>query len=388
MDLPQPIDYNFTLNYVNLLNVNFSQDTITIPNKPNTLDKIRCMNDNIKLIFSPIHENILDDGLHCNIYVSGFFGKEMEKSDISYMYPPQIPLIEVVDTSEEELNPYITINNRRLYQIYLLLYSIANTSLNDDKIDEMFIDSKYMNNINGVNIFVLIDIFKRRLHMLGIIVHEIYIPVIIHKMDDIAPVYLFPPSEDRHTWKSFLDERIKRQNLFCKINVTKQSPCPPGMLVNYFAKGSPVVPYFGTKKGFSYTDPEDYQKAIEPIRLTFTSTTSGDYARLLNIFGLSVEKKNSSNGRIERTVVETLSRNEKNSVLKKLKLFDSLIETITTCYHRPINNTDTYLAKIIPRDNENVIIPLHNLNKETLSRGKRKTKHKKIRKYRRKSKRL
>lgn len=373
----QPIDYNFAMDYVNLLDVNFSQDTISISNKPNTLDKIRCMNNNINLVFSPIHETILEDNFHCDIYVLGFFGKEMLKDDIKYMYPPQIPLIEVIDVNTEHLsNPYVTINNRRLYQIYLLLYSIANIILNENgKIDELFIDAKYINDINGVNIFTLVDIFKRRLSMLGIIVREIYIPVIINKISAIAPDYLFPPSIASHTWGSFLEERIRRQNLFCKTNTTKENPCPRDMILDNFVNGSPIIPYFGTKKGYYYTEPPEYRKPIDPIKLSFVSSDSSDYLRLLNIFELTNDKQNSTIGKVERTVVKTLINPQKGIVLKKLKVFTDIINMITTCYHRPINNTDTYLAKITPINVEQNI-PLHELQKKHLSGGKRGTKRK------------
>jgi hypothetical protein len=391
LELPtQPIDYNFTLNYIDLLDVNFSQDTISIHNKPNTLDKIRCMNNNIKLIFSPTHENILDANLYCDIYVSGFFGKEMVKDEeITYKYPPQIPLIEVVDINDEELlKPYVTINNRRLYQIYLLLYSIANIIFDEyGKINELFIDAKYIDYINGVNIFLLVDLFKQRLNRLGIIVGKIYIPVIINKKTSIAPEYLFS-SEGPNTWETFLNERIKRQNLFCNINATKTQPCPEEMVVEYFKNGSPIIPYFGTKKGFVYTFPS-YGQSIEPIKMTFVSTTSSDYSLLLNIFGLSLEKKDSIIGRLDRSITNNPTfKKEKPNILKKLGSFGKLIDMITTCYHRPIDNTNTYLATIIPRDVDQDTVPLHKLSTKLTSKGKlkRKSKHRSKRKSKHRSK--
>jgi hypothetical protein len=92
--LEQPINYDTTLKYINIEDVNFSQDSVTIfesNQKFSTLDKIRCFGTPIRIIF------VKSSSSSYEIYVVGFFGEEQnyDKTNPNYKIPEYFPLIEV-----------------------------------------------------------------------------------------------------------------------------------------------------------------------------------------------------------------------------------------------------------------------------------------------------
>jgi len=205
---PKPMDYDYMMHYVDLKDIVFSQTTVN-KKSHETLNNIRCENDvKIKFVFKHLRDNTFD------IFIIGYFGKESELVEgKTYQYPPQIPVMEVVDYTEEDpKQKYISVNNRRLHSIHTLLHALS--------YEYHEISTKHRANysFNAQTIMYNIEIFQYNLlKMYGIGVNQIFCPVILHKYYEFCPPYI---NDDKSIpWYEFLTNRFKRQNGCC--NPTK-----------------------------------------------------------------------------------------------------------------------------------------------------------------------
>ena len=230
LPISSAISSDFLLNYVKIEDVNFSQDSVTLSKytKYKTLNKARCNIPLIKLVY---HNK--------NIYIIGFFGIEKDdsekpKSDTE-SFPPQFPLIEVVDYGT--MDPYVTINNRRLVHIYRFLYSIATME------EETKTSQQISKDLELYNIHDILEYLKSRFLEHNIIVDNIYIPVIIHKHIES---YRFNLDE---TYEKFIENRLKRQQSFCKMQIVQNKTTKEFDLCKNFDEefkyGVPVIPKIG-----------------------------------------------------------------------------------------------------------------------------------------------
>ena len=209
------LDYDTSFQYVNILDIYFSQDTVTKDiNEFRTTMNVRCAkNDPIRFV---LHEN--------NIYVVGFWGKEKKpkpENEVGLTYP----LIEVVNYYKER--PYIVITNRRLFTVYAKLYSIASNDCNlQDPTLSLNITRKYIVDV--------VSKIKEYFSYVGINVHNIFIPVIMYRST---------ASRSRgETYGDFIRERLETQTSFCrtKVDYDTRIRCSE---INQFIYGSPIIPF-------------------------------------------------------------------------------------------------------------------------------------------------
>ncbi len=228
--LEKPMRYNFKCSYVNLKDIYFSQDTVTLKLDYTYINNLIC-----EYINSPIRIVTIEN----NVFFTGYWGLEGVKdfSDEKYIRSEYIPMIEVIDNSVV----YTTINNRRLVTIYLLLYSL----MKDKRVK-----FRYLSNFLTYDI---IDDFKEMFKVL-----DIYIPVVIYNANSCAPYYLMDYQDKIFPPKTFIDENMtncyknicregddtncKWQN-FLKYRFTNQKSW--GLIddESEFKYGSPFIPY-------------------------------------------------------------------------------------------------------------------------------------------------
>jgi len=171
------MDYNIRIDYVKLEDINFSQDTIDGDYAGfyrHSHNIVKC--DNIK---KPVNLLFVKTGDSFDINVNGFFGIEKENDPSKeYEFSPFYPVIEVVDYGDD--HPYITINNRRLHLIYMLLKSISAEG------------SVKFGSLGGIPTRDLIDDIKIKLSAQGLSINNIFVPVVIYNSTDFSPNYLKP----------------------------------------------------------------------------------------------------------------------------------------------------------------------------------------------------
>jgi hypothetical protein len=281
------VDVRFKLDYVKLTDVNFSQDRVTIDidfNKTfkttfRTLNDARCNIPRIKLVYK--------DG---DIYIIGFFGKENPNKKDPERYPPQFPLIEVVDYGKE--HPYVTINNRRLVHIHRFLYSIATME------PETRTTKKIRSDLELCNIHDLEDMYKAWFQRNGIIVDNIYIPVIICGSAEIK-------YNDGMTYADFITDRLLTIKSFCKKRIKRIGNQKWGYCTDFepqFSHGAPIIPKNGTSDANSMYDIEQIpqlnkqRKMPKPIKpFDNNSKKPLTYNEMLRIlFGIESKKKRCS----------------------------------------------------------------------------------------------
>jgi hypothetical protein len=211
------------------------------------------------------------------------------------------------------------------------------------------IDEKYNFFLTGRTINDLDTFFKDMLkEKYGIIIENIYIPVLINKSNEIAPKYLFEVDFEKDnpdtplTWDNFIKERIFRQSAFCNKKI-KPSGTKCQDFDAAFTFGAPVVPKVGNPAvSFKYGEINAFNgRQPSPVR-PFVSTTLGDYENMLNLFNIS--GKNISSTSVCLTNIPS-SKDDVSQIelLKKLK-------TICTCYHRPISKESyEYISRITPQ---------------------------------------
>jgi hypothetical protein len=355
----QPMDYTFRMDYVNILNVYFSQDNVTPSPQDKTnassQDRLRCsiLSQKIKFIFKDK-----------SIYVIGFFGREQEKADsVKYQWPPQQPIMEVVDVSMEETSPlpYITINNRRLYKIYLFLVAIAMKYEGDHMIR--------MSSLAGFSIDNIVESIKRGFfeNYSNIVIENIYIPVVILNKDERIPRYL-SEEPDIQTWSNFLLDRISKQQLFCKKKFASskrvkgsssvtlpQEKCSPTDIVEPFHLGSPIIPYVAKTSGAgSHFTPYEFRNRIPQEPLFFDSTGPGDYnAMLTQLFNIISIQKFSERFCIASPPPATTADKKD---FQKNKELQKMLDANCICNHMPFPdaNANTYLCNFNYKRNAGV----------------------------------
>jgi hypothetical protein len=175
--LIKDMDYNIRIDYVKLEDINFSQDTIDGDYAGfyrHSHNIVKC--DNIN---KPVNLLFVKNGDLFDININGFFGIERENDPSKkYEFSPFYPVIEVVDYGDD--HPYITINNRRLHLIYMLLKSISAEG------------SVKFGSLGGIPTRDLIDDIKIKLSARGLPINNIFVPVVIYNSTGIAPNYLNP----------------------------------------------------------------------------------------------------------------------------------------------------------------------------------------------------
>ena len=333
----QPITYNTTLKYINIEDVNFSQDSVTIfesNQKFSTLDKIRCFGTPIRIIF------VKSSSSSYEIYVVGFFGEEQnyDKTNPNYKIPEYFPLIEVVDFETNERDPdpedkpYVTINNRRLLLIYMLLYSIA-------KMNRKYIDEKYVS-LSRQNTHELIknikDLFRKKQ---GIIVDNIYIPVIIH--NDTSN--LVTNKNEELSFGQLIRNRLSKQPSFCNSDKPLVSgSC--GVLNSRYRYGADIIPQIGLPIMDDFyvknKSPQIKRSNSVPsiVKLTsFKSNKKSDYFEMLKLL-LPAPEQNMRNKSVVCFTGDT-------NLTPKL-------DNICRCFHKPLKpNGDIYCNGEISRIN-------------------------------------
>jgi hypothetical protein len=328
----QPIKYDTTLNYINIEDVNFSQDSVTIPESKqifSTLDKIRCFGTPIRIIFVKSSSSSSYD-----IYIVGFFGEEQnyDKINPNFILPEYFPLIEVVDfeTNERdtEPQPYVTINNRRLLLIYMLLYSIA--KMNRKYIDEMY------SSLSRQNTHELIrnikDLFRKKQ---GIIVDNIFIPVIIRNETS----NFVTNKNEELSFGNLIRKRLSKQPSFCMTPLVG-GLC--GTLNSRYQYGADIIPQIGypVQDNFYLNNKSPQIKRTNSIPSivklrSFKSNKKSDYSEMLKLFLLAPEQ----NMRNKSVVCFTGDAN----LTHKLNI-------ICKCFHKTFKtNGDTYCNGEISR---------------------------------------
>ena len=250
--------------------------------------------------------------------------------------PEYFPLIEVVDfetnerDAEPEDKPYVTINNRRLLLIYMLLYSIA--KMNRKYIDEMYLSLSRQNTHELIR--NIKDLFRKKQR---IIVDNIFIPVIIRNETST----LVTNKNEELSFGQLIRNRLSKQASFCNSNKPLvNGSC--GTLNSRYRYGADIIPQIGLPiKDNFYLDNKSPQikrsnsvPSIVKLR-SFNSNKKSDYSEMLKLL-LPAPEQNMRNKSVVCFTGDT-------NLTPKL-------DNICRCFHKPLKpNGDTYCNGEISR---------------------------------------
>ncbi len=151
---PEPVKYILDQYFIDIKEIYFSQDAVTIENM-NDVNNIISKLKRVPYKLIKIAEN--------KYILYGLYGEYIYSSSLmEYSYRPFVPSLELVKFDYPFYPHYVSINNRRLYMIYILLILLKTRNINNIK-NSVIVGSNIQNllqrifevdNLNQLNIYI------------------------------------------------------------------------------------------------------------------------------------------------------------------------------------------------------------------------------------------